>query len=74
MYNVSQDYINALEQPVQDYKLNITIDGVTYDESVIVGGSFSITNQCSEGDTVQIGSVYCAELKLTIEKKKKEGE
>ena len=66
MYNVSQDYINALEQPVQDYKLNITIDGVTYDESVIVGGSFSITNQCSEGDTVQIGSVYCAELKLTI--------
>ena len=66
MYNVSQDYINALEQPVQDYKLNITIDGVTYDESIIVGGSFSITNQCSEGDTVQIGSVYCAELKLTI--------
>lgn len=66
MYNVSQDYINALGQPVQDYKLNITIDGVTYDESVIVGGSFSITNQCSEGDTVQIGSVYCAELKLTI--------
>lgn len=66
MYDVSQDYINALELPVQDYKLNITIDGVTYDESVIVGGSFSITNQCSEGDTVQIGSVYCAELKMTI--------
>lgn len=66
MYDVSQDYINALEQRVQDYKLNITIDGVTYDESVIVGGSFSITNQCSEGDTVQIGSVYCAELKMTI--------
>lgn len=66
MYDVSQDYINALDNPVQDYKLNITIDGVTYDESVIVGGSFSITNQCSETDIVQIGSVYTAELKMTI--------
>ena len=66
MYDVSQDYINALDDPVQDYKLNITIDGVTYDESVIVGGSFSITNQCSETDIVQIGSVYTAELKMTI--------
>ena len=66
MYNVSEDYINALEQKVQDYKLNITIDGASYNESVIVGGSFTITNQCSESDIVQIGSVYCAELKMTI--------
>lgn len=66
MYNVSEDYINALEQKVQDYKLNITIDGASYNESVIVGGSFTITNQCSESEIVQIGSVYCAELKMTI--------
>ena len=66
MYNVSQDYLTALGNPVQDYKLNITIEGASYDESVIVGGSFSITNQCSETDIVQIGSVYCAELKMTI--------
>lgn len=66
MYNVSEEYIDALGHPVQDYKLNISIDGVTYDASVVVGGSFTITNQCSEGDTVQIGSVYCAELKMTI--------
>lgn len=66
MYNVSEDYIDALEHAVQDYKLIITIDGASYDESVIVGGSFTITNQCSETDIVQIGSVYCAELKMTI--------
>ena len=66
MYNVSNDYIDALGQKVQDYKLNITIDGASYDESIIVGGSFTITNQCSEGDEVQIGSVYCAELKMTV--------
>lgn len=66
MYNVSQDYRTALRNPVSDYKLNITIDGASYDESVIVGGSFNITNQCSETDIVQIGSVYCAELKMTI--------
>lgn len=66
MYNVSEDYIDALEHAVQDYKLKITIDGASYDESVIVGGSFTITNQCSETDIVQIGSVYCAELKMTI--------
>lgn len=66
MYNVSEEYIDALGHPVQDYKLNISIDGVTYDANVVVGGSFTITNQCSEGDTVQIGSVYCAELKMTI--------
>lgn len=52
MYNVSQDYLTALGNPVQDYKLNITIEGASYDESVIVGGSFSITNQCSETDIV----------------------
>ena len=66
MYNVSQDYIDALEHAVQDYKLNITINGVSYDDSIIVGGSFVITNQCSEGDTVQIGSVYTAELKAVV--------
>lgn len=66
MYNVSEDYIDALEHAVQGYKLKITIDGASYDDRVIVGGSFTITNQCSETDIVQIGSVYCAELKMTI--------
>lgn len=66
MYDVSQEYINALADPVKDYKLKIYIDDVEYDESIIVANSLSITNQCSEADIVQIGSVYCAEMKCII--------
>lgn len=66
MYNVSQDYIDALTSPAQKYKLKLNIDGMEYPDSVVVGGSFTITNQCSEADIVQIGSVFCAELKMTV--------
>ena len=66
MYNVSQDYMDALTAPAQKYKLKLHIDGTEYPDSVVVGGSFTITNQCSEAEIVQIGSVYCAELKMTV--------
>lgn len=66
MYDVSEEYIDALGLPVQDYRLKVNIDGTEYDESILVGGSLSITNQCSETDIVQIGSVYCAEMKCTV--------
>lgn len=66
MYGVSQKYLEALANPVQDYKLKVYIDGTEYDEDILVGGSLHITNQCSETDIVQIGSVYCAELKCTV--------
>lgn len=66
MYGVSQKYLEALANHVQDYKLKVYIDGTEYDEDILVGGSLHITNQCSETDIVQIGSVYCAELKCTV--------
>lgn len=66
MYDVSEEYIDALGLPVQDYRLKVNIDGTEYDESILVGGSLSITNQCSETDIVQIGSVYCAKMKCTV--------
>ena len=66
MYNVSQDYINALDKPINDYRLKLKIAGTNYDESVVVQNTFSITNQCSEGDEVKIGSVYTAQLKMTL--------
>ena len=66
MYNVSQDYINALDKPINDYRLKLKIAGANYDESVVVQNTFSITNQCSEGDEVKIGSVYTAQLKMTL--------
>ena len=66
MYGVSQKYLEALANHVQDYKLKVYIDGTEYDDDILVGGSLHITNQCSETDIVQIGSVYCAELKCTV--------
>ena len=66
MYNVSSAYLNAIEQPTAKYKLRLTINGTRYTGEDVVGGSFSITNQCSETGLVQIGSVYTAQLKMTM--------
>lgn len=66
MYNVSNAYLSAIEQPTAQYRLKLTIDGTQYTGDILVGGSFTIKNQCSDTDIVQIGSVYVAELKMTI--------
>lgn len=66
MYNVSNAYLSAMEKPTAEYKLKLTIDGTNYTGDILVGGSFTINNQCSDTDIVQIGSVYCGVLKMTI--------
>lgn len=66
MFNVSAEYLAALAQPIQKYKLKVNIDGTEITDEDIVAGSFTLTNQCSDTDIVQIGSVYTAELKFTI--------
>ena len=66
MYNVSSEYMEAIRNPSSKYYLRIWIDGMLYDGSIVVGGSFVITNQCADTDIVQIGSVYSAKLSCTI--------
>lgn len=66
MYNVSNAYLSEIEQPTAQYRLKLTIDGTQYTGDILVGGSFTIKNQCSDTDIVQIGSVYVAELKMII--------
>ena len=68
MYDVSNAYLAAMQEPIQKYKLRITIGspGRRISEADILAGSFTIKNQCSDTDIVQIGSVYAAELKMTI--------
>lgn len=66
MYEVSQEYKEAIKQPIQKYKLKVTIGGAPITEADIVAGSFHITNQCAETDIVQIGSVYSAKLNMTV--------
>lgn len=68
MYNVSNAYKVAMAKPVQQGKLSGTIASaggswsVDYTENNIEKGSFSLTNQCSGNDNVEIGTVYTAEL------------
>lgn len=67
MYTVSNDYLEAVRQPVVEYYIDGTInDTVEFDNSNIISGSFRITNQCSATDDVVLGSVYTGELSCTF--------
>lgn len=66
MYNVSSAYKQALLEPIQEYKLKVKVGSTWYTGEDVIGGSLTITNQCSETDIVQIGSVYTAALKCTF--------
>lgn len=66
MYPVSQDYLDALDLPVQRYRITGTVGSVSFTESNIVKGKLKITNKVSEGSEVKIGSVYVGELRATF--------
>ena len=60
MYSVSQSYLDALDAPIQDYRLKGSVGSVLFSEDNII--SLTIDNQISEGSEVKIGSVYVGEL------------
>lgn len=63
MYDVSSAYKQALLEPFPEYKLRVKVGSTWYTGEDVIGGSLTVTNQCSETDIVQIGSVYTAALK-----------
>lgn len=67
MYSVSEEYIEQIKKPYAFKRtLRGTIEEVSFTEDDILSGSFSISNQCSDTNEVQIGSVYVAELQATF--------
>lgn len=66
MYAVSDAYKEAMKKPVQRSRVRGTIGRVPFSEENILSGSFSITNQCSGSDQVEIGTVYTGELDITL--------
>ena len=66
MYGVSADYINAMKQPAIRSRVTGTIAGVPFGDDNILEGSFSITNQNSGNENVQIGTVFIGELSITL--------
>ena len=66
MYPVSEAYKAAMRQRVQKFKVRGTVGNVRFDDSNILAGSLSITNQCSSSDNIEIGQVYIGELNCTF--------
>lgn len=66
MYNVSNEYLEAISAPVHKYKLRGSIGNYSITDEDILDGSLKISKQCSEGDEVKIGSVYVGSLNMTV--------
>ena len=66
MYPVSNDYLAAIKAPAIRSRITGTIGSTPFTDANILQGSFSITNQNSGSDSVQIGTVYIGELDITL--------
>lgn len=66
MYNVTEEYMEALKKPSHKWKLRGTIGNAAFTEANVLTGSLSAIRQCSEGSEVKIGSVYISQLKGTF--------
>lgn len=66
MYQVSEAYREAMHRKVQTFRLTGTAGNKAFTDANILKGSFSITNQCSGSDAVEIGQVYIGELNATF--------
>ena len=66
MYSVSADYLTALSAPVKRFRLSGSVGSVSFTQANVVSGSLQITNKCSEGSEIKIGSVYTGQLKVTF--------
>lgn len=66
MYPVSAAYLTAIKAPAIKSRITGTIGSTPFTDANILQGSFSITNQNSSSDSVQIGTVYIGELDITL--------
>lgn len=66
MYPVSNDFLTAIKAPAVKSRITGTIGTVSFTDANILQRSFSITNQNSGDDSVQIGTVYIGELDITL--------
>ena len=71
MYPVSDEFINAIENNTRNYYWTgtiITKNLTTYEfgGSDIVKGSCYITHQCCDNSEIELGTVYAAELGITL--------
>ena len=66
MYNVSNDFINASKQVVQEHRLTGTIGSISFTEANIIDGTFNIQKQSTDTNDVVLGSAYIGQLQATF--------
>jgi hypothetical protein len=70
MYRVSEAFLEAMKRPVQRFRLRgqiiVGLRSFYFTEENVDKNSFSISNQCSGNEVVEIGTVYTAELNATF--------
>lgn len=71
MYDTSNEYKEAIKKENRETDLEITITSnkgyrYTLGRNEIIKNSFSISHQCCSNTEIEIGSVYSAELSVTI--------
>lgn len=66
MYNVSQAFITAANEPIQKHVLRGTVGGVPFAQADVLSKTFKITNQLCENSKVTLGGVYTSKLELTF--------
>ena len=66
MYNVSADYITAINKPARFRRLTGTIGSVGFSDVNISNSSFKIEHQCTDDLEVRIGTVYMGILTATF--------
>lgn len=66
MYAVSNAYKTAMAQPVHRFKISGYVGSTAFTEANILQGTLSITNKCSNGNDIVVGSVNIGVLKCTF--------
>lgn len=67
MYAVSNAYKAAIAAANINSDIVCEIDGTEYGSEYILGGSFTITNQCTDVQDITLGSVYVGQLSATFQ-------
>ena len=66
MYEVSAEYLSAMQLPAHKKIIRGTIGTVSFSENNISSGTLVTHNQCSESSEVKLGAVYIGTLECTF--------
>lgn len=64
--SVNAAVLNSIDNFNIQARITGTVNGISFTDANIVGGSFSITNQCSSETELSVGQVYVGELNITL--------